>query len=237
MYLSLLIPAFNEALRIKPGLEKAIDFLKKQDFSWEIIVINDGSQDNTTTIVSSLAKKEKNLKLISSGKNFGKGHSIRLGVEAASGDFIVFSDADFSVPIKFTPLFLKKLKKVDMVCGSRRIEGSRITKHQNFFRESLGDGFTKLTNFALGLQFSDITCGFKGFGVKTAKKLFGKQYINRWGFDAETLFLVKKYKIKNTEVPVLWKDIEGSKVFLLRDIFNSFFDLIRIRIYDLFGAY
>lgn len=237
MELSLLIPAFDEAQRIKFGLKKAIEFLKKQNFSWEIVVIDDGSSDKTIAVVSGLLKKEKNVRLISLARNFGKGHAIRIGVEASSGDFVIFSDADFPVPLKFILLFFKKLEKVNAICGSRRASQSKITKHQGFLRESLGGGFTKLTNLILGLKFTDITCGFKGFKRKTAKKLFSRQRINRWGFDAEILFLSKKYKIKVEEMPVVWENIKGTKVILVRDIFSSFFDLLKIRIYDLFSCY
>lgn len=237
MHLSFIIPAFNEALRIKPGLEKAISFLKKQNFSWEIIVIDDGSGDKTSQLISRLGKKEKNLKLISSAKNFGKGHAVRVGVEAASGDFIIFSDADFPVPPYFILIFLEKLKKFEAVYGSRRSHESKIVKHQGRLRESLGGGFTRLSNLALGLNFTDITCGFKGFKQETAKKIFARQKINRWSFDAEVLFLTKKYKIKSRELPVEWRNVGGTKVFILRDIVTSFFDLMKIRIYDLCGAY
>lgn len=237
MHLSILVPAFNEALRIRPGLEKAIDFLKKQSFSWEIIIVDDGSSDETAAVVAGLSKKEKNVRLISLGRNFGKGHAIRMGVEAAGGDFIIFTDADFSVPIKLLPYFLKKLKKKDIVYGSRRAEGAEVIKHQNFFRESLGHSFTKFSCLILGLRVSDMTCGFKGFKLRAAKKLFSVQRLNRWAFDAEVLFLAKKYKMKTLETPVIWKNVKGTKVFLLKDIFASFIDLLKIRIYDLLGAY
>lgn len=237
MYLSLLIPAFNEASRIKPGLKKALEFLKNKDFSWEVIVVDDGSEDQTVRQVRGLMKNTPQLRLISLGKNFGKGHAIRVGITAASGNLIVFSDADFSVPIKTLPAFLARLKNKDLVYGSRRTRGSQVVKHQNLFREALGHAFTQLTNFVLGLCVSDATCGFKGFKKKSGKKLFSLQQLNRWGFDAEILFLARKYQVKTFELPVMWKDVEGTKVSLFSDTFRSLFDLVKIRIYDLFGAY
>lgn len=229
---SLIIPTFNEEKRIGRNLSKLLNFLKREK-SWEIIIINDGSYDGTLEILKKIQKRQKDLRVFSTKKNFGKGHAIRLGVYLSSGEFILFSDADFSVkPQKFLPIFLKELKKAQIVIGSRRLKTSRILTHQPIFREFLGNCFTKFANKFLGLNFSDITCGFKGFQRKAVLKIFSLQKINRWAFDAEILFWAKKLNFLVKEIPVSWKDDPKTKVRLIKDIVGTFWDLLRVRLFQ-----
>lgn len=225
--LSLVIPVYNETQRIKAGLHTAINYLQKQPYSWEIIIVDDGSTDKSTSEVA--AGTPGTVKFIRTARNFGKGHAIRIGVEAATGDYIVFSDIDFSVSIDHLPQFLVTLKSTDITIASRRLPDSRIAQHQSILRESLGRGFTKLSNLVLGLNCSDLTCGFKAFRVEVAKDLFFRQKLNRWAFDSEILFLAQKLNYRVQEIPVTWRNDPLTKVNLAKDIANSFWSLIYIR--------
>lgn len=237
-HLSLVIPAYNEKKRLKKGLTTAINFLQQQKYSWEVIVVDDGSTDNTSQIVSQFQQSwGKNLHLLTSPSNFGKGHAIRIGVKAVAGDYIIFSDIDFSVPIGFAKEFLKALQKYDLVIGSRRLKISKVTQRQNKLREYLGHGFTQLSNFVLGLNHSDHTCGFKGFRSQAAKKLFRTQKIDGWAFDSEILFLAKKFGYSVKEIPVTWHNDPHSKVNLISDTIKSFLSLLQIHLNNLFGKY
>jgi len=227
MKLSLVLPVYNETHRLKTGLKLALNYLKRQSYSWEIIVVDDGSTDASTSGVP------RTVKLIKTSRNFGKGHAIHLGVAASRGDYIIFSDIDFSVPPRFITKFLSALKSADVVIASRRLSQSRIAKHQSYLRETLGQGFTQLSNFILGLHHSDLTCGFKGFRKEIAKNIFSHQSLNRWAFDAEILFLAKKLNYQVIEVPVTWYNDPRTKVNLLPDILNSLISLIQIRLIHL----
>lgn len=230
MKLSLILPVFNESRRLKTGLTQAIDYLNRQNYSWEIIVVDDGSTDSSTSDRWSASwRNSSEVKLIRTSRNFGKGHAIRIGVKAAAGDYIVFSDIDFSVSIDHLPQFLAALKSIDIAIASRRLPHSRIAQHQPLLRESLGRGFTALSNFILGLDHTDLTCGFKVFRSQVAKDLFSRQKLNRWAFDAEILYLANKFGYCVQELPVTWHNDPLTKVNLAKDIANSFWSLIYIR--------
>ena len=224
MKLSLILPVYNEARRLKTGLKLAFNYLKRQSYSWEIIIVDDGSTDTSTF------NSPSTLKLIRTARNFGKGHAIRVGVDAAVGDYIVFSDIDFSVPITYLPQFLSALEESDMAIGSRRLSESRIIKHQSLLRESLGQGFTKLSNLLLGLNQTDLTCGFKVFRRQSAKALFSRQHLNGWAFDSEILLLAKKLNYRVTEIPVSWHNDPHTKVKLIKDLSASLLSLVYIRL-------
>ena len=163
----------------------------------------------------------------------GKGHAIRIGVEAAEGQLIFFSDIDFSVSLNQLPAFINALRKTDMAIGSRRLHDSNVIKHQNQLRETLGKSFTMLSNIVLGLNHTDLTCGFKGFKKTAAKNIFSQQKLNGWAFDSEILFLAHRQHYTVVEVPVIWKNDPLTKVNILRDAPNSLFSLLRIRLYGL----
>ena len=227
MHLSIVIPVYNEAKRLKTGLDLVLNYLKLQPYSWEIIIVDDGSIDAST---SGVALGSPEVKLIRTAKNFGKGHAIRVGVEASRGEYIIFSDIDFSVPPEFISPFLIALKSTDIVIGSRRLRQSRVTQHQHFLRESLGHGFTQMANFILVLHHSDLTCGFKGFKRSVGQDLFRRQKLNRWAFDPEILFLAKRLNYQVKELPVIWHNDSLTKVHLLTDLPQSLISLFLIRL-------
>lgn len=224
MKLSLIIPVYNERRRLEKGLHHALSYFKNQHYSWEIIVVDDGSIDNIIRLIPD------QVSFIRTAQNFGKGHAIRLGVEAAEGDYIFFSDIDFSVSLDNLPHFISALKTKDIAIASRRLPASSISKHQSFLRESLGRGFTKLSNLILNLNHTDHTCGFKGFRKEAAKKLFSAGTLNRWAFDSEILYLASKKNYKVTEIPVIWKNDPLTKVNMLRDVLSSLYSLLTIRL-------
>lgn len=233
--LSLLIPAYNEEKIIENTLEKVLKFLSKKKYSWEIIVIDDGSRDRTSEIAKKFNKEGINL--VRYEINRGKGGALKEGVQKAKGDYIIFSDADLSVPISNIDKFLATLKKADVTIGSRRIPGAKILVHQPLIREVLGRGYTWLTKFVTGVSVADFTCGFKGFNKKSAKEIFSKTIICRWAYDSEILFLAKKMKYKVVEIPVEWKNREDTRVVLKSVIIETFKDLLSIRVNNLLGKY
>lgn len=226
-FLSVIIPLYNEQKRLNK-LIKLYKYLKKQNFTYEVILVNDGSKDNTLKRTDNLSKDFK-FNLITYKENRGKGFAIRTGMLAAQGQNLLFTDIDLSTPIEEFNKFLPLLKKQRIIIGSRKTKGSVLQKRQGIMRESLGKGFTLLSQVILGLQISDFTCGFKCFSKKAAKEIFSKQRIERWGFDSEILFLAKKLGYEITEIPVRWSNDPGTKVKFPGDIFRSLVDLYRIR--------
>lgn len=230
--ISVIIPAYNEGGRILGCLAETEEYLKKSFLSYEIIVVNDGSRDNTLDIIGKLPESKPAISLITYTQNMGKGYALRKGMLAARGEHCIFFDADLAVPLDTIGLFLKIMAQrgADIIIGTRKIKSADILKRQSPVREFLGKGFSKLTNFILGTEFTDITCGFKCFTNAAAKKIFSAQKINRWSFDSEILFLATRMKLKTVEIPVTWKNGQDTKVRILKDVISSFIDLLRIRL-------
>lgn len=235
IYLSLIIPAYNEEEIIKETLNRILNFLSEKKYSWEIIVVDDGSSDKTSELVKTY--KGRGVKLALHKINRGKGAAIRTGVEKSKGKFIIFSDADLSVSIKNIDQFLKSLEKHDVVIGSRRVLGAQIVIHQPWLRENLGRGYTQLTRLVTGVKISDFTCGFKGFKREAALKIFKRTMIDRWAYDSEILFVAKKLGYKIAELPIAWKNRKDTRVSLTDAIVTSFIDLLKVRVYNILGKY
>ena len=230
IFLSIIVPAYNESKRIH-NLDDILRYLGKLKESWELIVVNDGSQDDTLQKLESF-KRKSNFKVISYATNRGKGYAVKAGMLAASGKFRLFCDIDLSTPIEEIRKFKPFLEKADVVIGTRKLKGAKVILHQSFLREYLGKGFTLLSQLILNTWVSDFTCGFKCFSGPASEKIFNKTRIFRWGFDSEVLFLAKKYKLMTIEVPVIWKNDPQTRVRFPRDLINSFGELIAIRYYD-----
>lgn len=211
--LSVVIPAYNEAERIAGTLKSIHNFLQKQTYNYEILVVNDGSRDNTAQVVESLTPTVKNLRLIDNKRNQGKGGVVKDGMLAATGDVRVFMDADNSTKIdeitKFLPYFDQGF---DVVAGSRRIKGSVIAVHQPWFRDFLGGVFRLIVHTFVPLHLTDSQCGFKAFSAKAAEAVFPKQRIFRWAFDVEILALARKLNFKIKEAPITWVNDTESHV-------------------------
>lgn len=236
--LSVIVPCFNEEKRFIEGAAHYINYLSKINYSWELILVNDGSNDNTLKLMSGLAQKHKNIKVVSYKENRGKGYAIVQGVKKALGKYILFSDLDHAVSIDTIEDFYKYFESgAKLVIGSRRVKGAKFLKRQHILRESLGRGFTFLVRLFVDWKIKDATCGFKAFENKVAKRLFSKISIYGWAFDAEILYLCKKYNINHIQAPVSWSDVKGSKVSLFRDVVRSLGGLVTIRLNDIRNKY
>jgi dolichyl-phosphate beta-glucosyltransferase len=237
-YLSLIIPTFNEELRIGKSLDRVLVFLHSQSRTFEVIVVDDGSRDRTVEVVEQFRNSDPAVRVERRPRNLGKGEAIRMGMLQGNGRYLFFSDADLSVPIEALPTFLSILENgCDVAVGSRRKPGAVLEVHQPLYRELMGKVFTWLSNWILDLRVSDFTCGFKGFRREAARELFSRQRLGNWSFDPEILYLakIKGYRIK--EIPVRWRNDRATKVRLWRDVVSSFFGLLYIRLYDLRGIY
>jgi glycosyltransferase involved in cell wall biosynthesis len=223
--LSVIIPAFNEESRLPLCLEKTLEFLSGQDYQFEIIVVNDGSTDNTSSIAEGFSARFPQVKLIELSSNRGKGFAVKTGMLKASGDLRLFMDADYAVPAGFIDSFITVIKKgYDIVIGARGLKETRIIKHQSFTRELAGKMFGKLQKLILGIPYYDTQCGFKLFTAESSELLFNQINYECSYFDAEVMYLAYKKKLRIKEMPVDWTHDGSTRmpVGLIRTI-----DLIR----------
>jgi glycosyltransferase involved in cell wall biosynthesis len=231
--ISLIIPAFDEVGRLGSSLERIFEFLKAEEISSEIIVVDDGSNDGTADAAEAVfaLHPEVEAKVIRYEQNRGKGYAVRTGLRAARADVALFSDADLSTPIEE----MKKLtdpirsRDVDVAFGSRALDRSLIGMHQPWRREQGG----KVINFVIrkmtGLDFADTQCGFKAFNMIKFRPLLEVMTIDRFGFDVEFIFVARYHGLREKEIPVRWNNVEGSKVSVVRDTRRMFTELAQIR--------
>jgi glycosyltransferase involved in cell wall biosynthesis len=235
---SIVIPAYNESARIRTSLERVIAFVNQRQWNAEILVINDGSRDNTSQIVEEYAVNHPMLLLIQNPGNRGKGYSVRNGMLHATGEMLLFSDADLSSPIEEADkLFAALNNGADVAIGSRWLRAELQTQRQSLHRQLFGRIFNLLLRIVLALPYHDTQCGFKAFTRRAADAIFPFQRIERWGFDPELLFLARKFGMKVEEVPVHWAHAEGTRINPLRDGARMFVEMLRIRWYSLTGKY
>ncbi len=238
MKLSIVIPAYNEELRIGKTIKAVKDYLFLKGINFEFIFVNDGSRDKTVDIIRKSLEGFREYKILSHEKNRGKGAAIKTGMLSASGDWILFMDSDLSTPIeeleKFIPFFSSSYT---VIIGTRKAKGAMVEVRQNFFRENMGKVFTFLSNLILGTNYSDFTCGFKCFRKDASFKIFSSQKIENWSYDSEILFLAKKYGFQIIEIPVRWINDPNTKVRLIKDTIGSFMGLLRIRANNVLGRY
>lgn len=227
--LSVIIPAYNEEHRIGQTLLAIDAFLKGQPYDYEILVVNDGSKDNTKHAVLDLMPRIKNLHLMDNRENHGKGWVTKEGMLHATGDVRLFMDADNSTKIdeisKMLPLFSQG---ADIVAGSRRIKGSNIAVKQGLVRDFLGGVFRFIVHTLVPVGVTDSQCGFKAFSSKAAKAVFSKQTIFRWAFDVEILAIARKRKFNIREVPVTWINDSESHVKFM-GMLNMLLEVLEVR--------
>ena len=238
IYLSVIIPAYNEEKRLPKTIEDIGNYLKNQNFESEIIIVSDGSTDKTVEVAKSFSNKFKNLKIIDYKENKGKGFGVREGMLKAKGDFRIFTDADNSTPISEIEKFWKEFETgADIVVGSREIKGAILDPPQPLFRRFVGECFKLLRKIIVGLwEIQDTQCGFKCFKKETVERIFLKCKIDRFAFDPEILILAKKAGYKIKEVPIYWRNDLMSKV-KIKSIFKMAADLIKIRLNLILGKY
>ena len=238
MTYSIVIPAYNESERLGATLEKVLAYVRQQGWDAEVIVVNDGSRDNTAEIVRAFAEKNPILRLVENPGNRGKGYSVRNGILSSRGDIVVFSDADLSSPIEEMPKLLQPLAAgADIAIGSRWLRAELQTQRQSLHRQLFGRIFNLLLRIILGLQFKDTQCGFKAFTRRAAQTILPLQRIERWGFDPEILFLARKFGFRVEEIPVRWGHSGGTRINPLMDGARMFQEMLRVRWYDLTGKY
>jgi dolichyl-phosphate beta-glucosyltransferase len=235
---SIVIPAYNEGERLGATLEKVLEYVRKQGWNAEVIVVNDGSRDNTAEMVRGIAEKDPRLRLVENPGNRGKGYAVRNGMLKARGEVVVFSDADLSSPIEEMPKLLEALAGgADIAIGSRWLRAELQTQRQSLHRQLFGRVFNGLNRIILGLRYKDTQCGFKAFTRRAAQTILPLQRIERWGFDPEILFLASKFGFRVEEVPVHWGHVGGTRINPLMDGARMFHEMVRIRWYDVTGKY
>ncbi|HEU0184037.1 MAG TPA: dolichyl-phosphate beta-glucosyltransferase [Blastocatellia bacterium] len=239
-HLSIVIPAYNEQNRIGRTLTETFDYLERQNYSSEVILVNDGSTDHTVEAVRKFESRAGGrLRLVENPGNRGKGYSVRNGMLNAAGDIALFYDADLATPTSEIVKVVEPIAedRYDVVFGSRALDRSLIGTRQSRFRETLGWAANWVQFAFTGLRFKDTQCGFKAFRRDTAQSVFRLQRIEGFGFDPEILFIAKKQGWRLLETSVLWNHIEGSKLNPMTAYFNALMEVSTIRWNNLLGKY
>jgi len=236
--LSIVIPAYNECARIDGTLARVLWCVEERGWDAEVLVVDDGSTDETPAIVQKWMRRYPRLHMVRNPGNRGKGYSVRNGLLQAAGEIVMFTDADLSSPIEEAELLMAAIDEgADVAIGSRWLNRQKQTIHQPLYRRFFGRCFNKVTRWVMGLPFKDTQCGFKAFRRDAAQTIFRLQTIERWGFDPEILFIARKLKYKIVEVPVTWGHDARSRLSYLRDGMKMLEDMSRIRWNSMRGRY
>ena len=231
--LSVVIPAYNEAVRLGKTLSAVVDYLRQSSPDAEVIVVDDGSTDHTAALAREVFQDAGTLRtsVISYKSNLGKGRAVRLGLLAARGDVALFSDADLSTPITEAPKLVDPIAsgQFDVTFGSRALDRQLIGVHQPWRREQGGRVFNLAVRLATGLPFWDTQCGFKAFRMSVCRPRVEAATVDRFGFDVELLYLAFRAGLRLKEVPVRWDHNEGSKISLMSDSFRMLSEVGLIR--------
>lgn len=237
--LSIVIPAFNEDQRLPRSLERIHAYLETHFISAEVIVVDDGCTDGTAEIVKNSSAEYPEVRLVSNGRNRGKGFSVRHGMLEARGDVVLFTDADLSAPIEEADKLLAALRQGHCAgaIGSRGLDRTLIESHQSSLRELAGIIFNQMVQLVAGINFTDTQCGFKAFRREQSRIIFDQQRTEGFGFDPEILFLAQRHGLKVVEIPVRWAHDPATKVHVVADSIRMFIDLLAIRWNLLNGHY
>jgi dolichyl-phosphate beta-glucosyltransferase len=235
--LSIVIPAFNEELRLPETLSLISSYIRGSKRETEVIVVDDGSTDRTADVAKSFRAEINRLQVVANRTNRGKGYSVRHGMMEASGRIVLFTDADLSAPIEETDKLLAALVDHDVAIGSRALNRSLISVRQSPFREYAGMIFNFIVRAILRLPFVDTQCGFKAFRREPCRIIFQQQRVERFGFDPELLYLARHHGLRSAEIPVRWAHSPTTKVSMLRDSVQMFLDVFIIRWNTLLGRY
>jgi dolichyl-phosphate beta-glucosyltransferase len=233
-----IVPAYNESERLAVSLPKILDYVHQQQLRSEIIVVNDGSTDDTADVVRSVMSRNTDIRLVENPGNRGKGYSVRHGMLEAQGDVMLFTDADLSSPIyEAGKLFAAIEKGSDVAIGSRWLQADLQTERQPWHRQLYGRMFNLALRLTLGLKYRDTQCGFKAFTRPAVRTIFTRQRVERWGFDPELLFIADKFHLRTVEVPVEWAHDHRSKISPVRDGLKMALEMVSVRWNDLKGLY
>ena len=253
--LSIVIPAYNEAGRITDSLSEVIRFVQSYHAKAEIIVVDDGSTDDTASLVESIVwpgkaerfegrhsvspQADSLVRLVRHNRNCGKGAAVRTGFRETTGDIVLFTDADLSSPISEAPRLIQPILdgQCDVAIGSRALDLSMIGVQQGLFRRNAGRWFNRMVRWMTGLELYDTQCGFKAFRRQVMVPVFARQRVDGFAFDVELLYLAARAGHRILEVPVRWDHAEGSKVSLVHHTREMAIDLCRVRWYAWRGHY
>lgn len=239
-HLSIIIPAYNEQDRIGKTIEETFRYLNARPYRSEVVVVNDGSRDQTREVVEGYrAEYGERLRILDNPGNRGKGYSVRSGMLAGQGEILLFYDADLATPLSEVEKVLAPIEenRYDVVFGSRALDRSLIGTHQSWFREMIGRVGNLVQFVFTGLRFKDTQCGFKAFRREAAQSVFPLQQIDGFGFDPEILFIARKQGWRLLETPVRWNHVPGSKVHVIGTPLKALMEVMTIRWNDLRGKY
>ena len=237
VFLSVVIPAYNEEARIGPTLARVVAYLASRPNSYEILVVDNACTDSTPQLVARFAADHPRVRLLQELQR-GKGAAVRTGLLAARGEHLLFSDADLATPIEEADKLLQAIEQgADVAIGSRGLAASVLVVHQPWYRERMGRVFGALVRLIALPGIADSQCGFKLFRRPAGREIFRRLTITGWAFDAEALFLARRLGYRVAEVPIRWIDSRGSKVNPLRDPLRMLWDLIGVRLKAWQGRY
>lgn len=235
-FLSIVIPAYNEEIRIVPTIGAIASHVSDLGFAWELLIADDGSKDTTVALVEDLGFA--NLRVLKTPKNGGKGSAVQRGMLAAHGKYVLFADADNSTPIEEIGKFIKALDEegYDVAVGSRAADGAEVA-NKSLLRKTLSNGLHMIVRYGLRIRVRDTQCGFKMYTHEAAHRLHAAQTIMGFSFDLEILYLAFKVGYKVREIPVSWVDAPGSKVNARKEVKRFLQDIIKIKTTDFKGIY
>jgi glycosyltransferase involved in cell wall biosynthesis len=232
------MPLYNEAACLQGSYARIVAYLATLHVPYEVILVNDGSTDDTQAICHGIVNTHPCAQMATYPVNRGKGYAVRTGILHSAAKYVIFTDADLAVPVHFIGACLQELGKgLPIVIGSRHLPGSRFKVREGIVRQVLGEIFRRFAKISLDLKTSDITCGLKGFRKEAAVAIFSRSRIDRWGYDAEIIFLAQKLGFDIKEVPVEWYHSFDSKVHVGTDSVRTLLELFRIRYYYLRRLY
>ena len=230
-HLSVVVPAYNEEDRIRPSLERLAAYYGEQPYPWDVTVVSDGSKDATNRIVEEFCTGNPKFRLIAYNPNRGKGYAVRKGVLEATGDWVLFCDADLATPQEETEKLLEHMHHgADVAIGSRPLRESKLEVRQPWYRELLGRCFNKAVQTLAIKGIDDTQCGFKMFTKNAAQDIFSRCKLDGFSFDFEALMIARDLGYRIDEVPIRWAHQEGSKVVLMRDGPRMLRDLVKLRL-------
>ena len=228
--LSVVIPAYDEAARLPPSIDRVLEYLRASGRSHELIVVDDGSKDSTVATVEAMNRDGAGMRLVRHQVNLGKGAAVRTGVLASTGDMVLFTDADLSTPIEDAELLIAALMEgADVAIGSRALNRHLVEVHQPFYRESMGRVFNLFVQALLLPGLHDTQCGFKAFRGDVARRLFQELESTGFDFDPEVLYRARRQGLVIREIPVHWRNSPDTRVSAVSDSARMFSALFRIR--------
>lgn len=229
--LSVVVPAYDEAARLRPTLERVVDYLRAEGRSFEVLVVDDGSRDDTMAVARRVVRDlpAPEVLVLSLGVNRGKGAALRTGVLASQGRRVLLTDADLSTPIEDLAKLEPHLETAPVVLGSRAVAESEITRHQPFYRELMGKIFNRIIRLVGVRGIRDTQCGFKLLDGEVARDLFAALTIDRFAYDVELVWLARRRGHRAAEVGVTWHNSPESRVSAVKDSASMLLDVLRFR--------